>query len=106
MPRPDRGATATAETLFGLLPRFADKVVIVFGGDKYEIGEAKIDILYSPDYEIVDNVGNNSSIVFRVELGDKVILMLGEAGVESGNKILAKYTMMESFLDYYLRRKS
>ena len=91
VPRPDKGATATAEELFGLLPRFADKIVIVFGGDKYEIGEAKIDILYSPDYDIVDNVGNNSSIVFRVELGGKVILMLGDAGVESGNKLLAKY---------------
>ena len=91
VPRPDHGAEKTAERFYSLLPRFADKAVVVFGGDKYEIGEAKIDILYTPDYDIVANVGNNSSIVFRVELGGKVILMLGDAGVESGNKLLAKY---------------
>lgn len=91
VPRPDNGAAKTAEEFYALLPRFADKICVVFGGDKYEIGEAKIEILYTPDYDIVNNVCNNSSIVFRVELGGKVILMLGDAGVESGNKLLAKY---------------
>ena len=90
-PRRDGDSVRTSAKFYELLPRFADKIVIVFGGDKYEIGEAKIDILYTPDYDIVANVGNNSSIVFRVELGGKVILMLADAGVESGNKLLAKY---------------
>ncbi len=91
VPRPDNGATKTAETFYALLPRFAEKTCIVFGGDTYEIGEAKIDILYSPDYGIEANVGNNSSIVFKVTLGEKTILVLGDAGVEVGNKLLAKY---------------
>ena len=90
-PRRDGDSVRTSTKFYELLPKFADKIVIVFGGDKYEIGEAKIDILYTPDYDIVANVGNNSSIVFRVELGGKVILMLADAGVESGNKLLAKY---------------
>ena len=90
-PRRDGDSVRTSAKFYELLPGFADKIVIVFGGDKYEIGEAKIDILYTPDYDIVANVGNNSSIVFRVELGGKVILMLADAGVESGNKLLAKY---------------
>ena len=63
----------------------------MFGGDTYEIGEAKIDILYTTDYEIIDNVGNNSSVIFKVTLGGKVILILGDAGVESGNKLLSRY---------------
>ena len=91
VPHPDKGATVTAQEFYDLLPRFADKVCIVFGGDKYEIGEAKIDILYTPDYEIEANVCNNSSIVFKVTIGEKTILMLGDAGIESGNKLLKKY---------------
>lgn len=90
-PHRDSDSVRTAAKFYELLPRFADKIVIVFGGDKYEIGEAKIDILYTPDYDIVANVGNNSSIIFKVTLGDKTILMLADAGVESGNKLLAKY---------------
>ena len=88
---PDKGATKTAERFYALLPRFADKITVVFGGDTYFIGEAKIDILYTTDYEIVDNVGNNSSVVFKITLGGKTILILGDCGVEAGNKLLAKY---------------
>ena len=90
-PRPDRDSVRTTAHFYELLPKFADKIVVVFGGDKYEIGDAQIEILYSPDYEIVANVGNNSSIVFKVTLGGKTILMLADAGVESGNKLLAKH---------------
>lgn len=91
VPHPDKDSFEVANKFYSLLPRFADKICIVFGGDTYEIGEAKIDILYSTDYAIECNVGNNSSVVFKVTLGGKTILILGDAGVEAGNKIMKKY---------------
>lgn len=90
-PRPDGDSIKTSAKFFELLSRFADRIRIVFGGDRYEIGEAKIDVLYTPDYDIVANVGNNSSVVFTVTLAQKKILILGDCGVEAGNKLLAKY---------------
>ena len=88
---PDYSALKTAEQFYSLLPLFADKVCIVSSGDTYEIGEAKIEILYTTDPEITANVTNNSSTVFRMTLGGKTALFLGDCGVEAGNKILAKY---------------
>lgn len=90
-PHPDSDSVKTAETFYSLVPSFADRICVVFGGDVYEIGEAKIEILYTPDYDIVSNVGNNSSVVFKVTIGEKTILILGDCGIEAGNKILKKY---------------
>lgn len=87
----DRNAAKTAEEFYGLLPLFADKTCIVSGGDTYEIGEAKIEILYTTDFEITSNVTNNSSTVFKMTLGGKTALFLADCGAEAGNKILAKY---------------
>lgn len=81
----------TAEAIAERLPRIADKVVTVYGGDVYEIGEARIDMLYSPNCEVKGNWINNSSIVFMLTLGGKKILFLGDAGVEEGDHILALY---------------
>lgn len=78
----------TLKEFFALLPRFADKVCICSGGDRYDIGEAHFDILYSPDFEINRNAGNNASIVFRMSLGGKTAMFTGDCGVEAGQKIL------------------
>ena len=91
VPCPDRSAVRTSGQFYSLLPVFADKICVVFGGDTYNVGDAKIDILYSPDCDIEDNVCNNSSVVYKVTLGGKTVLILGDAGVESGNKMLGKY---------------
>lgn len=87
----DRNAAKTAEEFYGLLPLFADKICIVSSGDTYEIGEAKIEILYTTDPEITSNATNNSSTVFKMTLGGKTALFLGDCGVQAGDKILAKY---------------
>ena len=87
----DRNAAETAKEFYILLPRFADKTYIVSGGDTYEIGEAKFEILYTTDSEIISNVTNNSSTVFKMTLGGKTALFLADCGAEAGNKILAKY---------------
>lgn len=81
----------TARTFYSLLPRFADKATVIFGGDVYEFGAAKIEILYSPDYEIKENRGNNASIVFKLTLGKRTAIFLADAGVEVGDKLLKKY---------------
>ena len=87
----DRNAAKTAEEFYGLLPLFADKICIVSSGDTCEIGEAKIEILYTTDPEITSNATNNSSTVFKMTLGGKTALFLADCGAEAGNKILAKY---------------
>ena len=91
VPHPDRSAYGTAETFYRLLPLFADKACVVFGGDTYEIGKMKVEVLFSPNFEIEENVCNNSSIVFKITLGGKRILILGDCGIEAGNQILAHY---------------
>ncbi len=70
------------------LYKFADKVCICSGGDTYDIGAAHFDILYSHDFEINRNVGNNASLVFRMTLGGRTVLFTGDCGVEAGQKIL------------------
>lgn len=81
----------TVKEFYSLLPRFADRATVVFGGDVYEFGAAKIEILYSPDYEITQNKGNNASLVFKLTLGGKTALFLADAGVEVGDKLLRKH---------------
>jgi len=76
---------------YRLLPKFAHYSNIVTAGDSYQIGEAKFDILYTPDPEFTMNAINNSSTVFRMTLGEKTVLFLGDLGIEAGNKLLNKH---------------
>ena len=71
--------------------RFADLVTTVYGYDAYDIGEAHIDVLYSPNCEIQCNFVNNSSIILMLILGGKKTLFLGDAGIEEGERLLALY---------------
>ena len=87
----DQGASKTTATFYSLLPRFAEKIVITSVGDVYDIGDAHVEILYSPDPYITQNVCNNTSVVYKITLGGKVILILGDCGVEAGRRILARF---------------
>lgn len=89
--REGRGYDRAVEEFLLNVPRFADKIVTVYGFDTYDFGEAHIDILYSPNSEIQCNFVNNSSVVFMLTLGGKKVLFLGDAGVEEGDHILALY---------------
>lgn len=80
----------TLAEFYRLLPVFADRIVIVSAGDRYEIGGAVFDILYSPDPAFTHNAVNNSSIIMRMTLGEKTTLFTGDAGVEAGQKLLAQ----------------
>ena len=78
----------TVAEFYALLPRFADKACVVSQYDKYRIGDAEFEILYSPDPDFTHNAINNSSIVFRMSLGGKTVIFLGDLGIEGGNKLL------------------
>lgn len=87
----DMSASGTAATFYADLPLFADKVNVVTEGDVYEIGDAKFEILYTNDPAFLRDVGNNTTTVFKMTLGGKVVLFLGDCGIEAGNKMLEKY---------------
>ncbi len=78
----------TVAEFYALLPEFADKVCIVSQYDVYDIGDARFEILYSPDPDFTHNAINNSSIVFKMTLGGKTVMFLGDLGIEGGNKLL------------------
>ena len=76
---------------YELLPYFADRITIVTAGDVYNVGAARLDILFTSDDTLVTNISNNASTVFRLTLGTKTVLFTGDAGVEAGHKILERY---------------
>ena len=81
-----RDAMEPLERFYRDLPRFADKIVICSGGDRYDFGEAHFDILCSADSALNVNVCNNSCLVFRLELGKKTALFLADCGEEEGRQ--------------------
>ena len=85
-PRADR-----IKEFYRLLPVFSDKICIITQGDRYEIKGALFDVLYTTDPAFTHNAANNSSSVFRMTLGGKTTLFLGDCGIEAGNKLLSLY---------------
>lgn len=85
------GADQTMRTFLRLLPDFAAKWHPVSAGDVYTFGTAKIEYLLDIDTSILENKANNNSNVFRMTLGKKTILFLGDLGREGGQKLLERY---------------
>ena len=71
------------------LPKFADKICIVYQSDKYEVKGAKFEYLYTADPNYQFNCINNSTSVFRMTLGGNTVLFLGDLGVDAGKKLLS-----------------
>lgn len=85
----DRGGYIDIITGFmEVLPVFADRVVTLYGFDVYDIGQAHIEVLYSPNCAIQTNYINNSSVIFRLTLGKTTVLFTGDAGEEEGDLCL------------------
>ena len=82
----DDSAAGTMEDFYRVLPLIADRVRILSGGDELTVGAARIRVLYSQDFEIKEC--NNSSLVFRMDLGGRSALFTGDCGLEAGEKIL------------------
>lgn len=87
----DKSASGTAATFYANMPLYADKVNVVTEGDTYEIGDAKFEILYTADPAFLRDVGNNTSTIYKMTLGGKTALILGDCGIEAGYKMLEKY---------------
>lgn len=82
----DDSAAQTIDDFNRVLPLVANKARILCGGDTLQIGAAKFFILYSQDFEIKNC--NNSSLVFRMELGGKSVMFTGDSEMQAGEKIL------------------
>lgn len=68
---------------------FPEKVQILNTGDVFNIGAAKITVLYTADTSFIDI--NEHSVIFRMDLGGKSAVFTGDAQVNAGNKTLAKW---------------
>lgn len=87
----EKGYCGSIHDFKEILPIIADKIETVYGGDVYDVGEAHIEVLYSPNCEIDAPIVNNSSVVLAFTLGGKRILFLGDASVAEGERLLARY---------------
>lgn len=74
--------------------------VTMHRGDVYEYGEATVHVLREPDAEICANCINNSSVVFRLDVGEKRVLFLGDLGSEGGHQLLETVPAQELTADY------
>ena len=61
-------------------------------GDDIKIGKnINIEILQTASPEITYNAINNSSMVFKIHVNDRTILMLGDIGTEASEKLINRY---------------
>lgn len=84
-------STVTIRDFYALLPLFADRACIVTAGDSYQVGDAKFDVLFTMDPTLTDNCVNDSTSVFRLTVGGKTVLFLGDLGWDGGKKLLSMH---------------
>lgn len=84
------GGARTLKDFNRMLDRLGSRVVTVSEDDEYVFGAARVKILRTVDCSIKENVVNNSSIVFKLFLGGKTMLFLGDLGSEGGAQLLAR----------------
>lgn len=80
----------TIRRFYERLPLFADKAVVISQGDRYTVGQASFDILYTANPIFCQNAVNNSSAVIRMELAGQSVLFLGDLGEEAGNDLMQR----------------
>ena len=68
---------------------FPEKVQILNTGDIFNIGAAKITVLYTADESFIDV--NEHSVIFRMDLGGTSIMFTGDAQVNAGNKAIEQW---------------
>lgn len=62
----------------------------VQANDFYEFEGFSVRVLRVPDPLITNDCINNSSVVYRVEVGHQSVIILGDLGVEGGRQLLEK----------------
>lgn len=68
---------------------FPEKVQILHTGDVFNVGAAKITVLYTPDTSFIDV--NEHSVIFRMDLGGTSVVFTGDAQVNAGNRAIADW---------------
>ena len=63
-------------------------------GQKISLAGAEITVMNEP-FACTENSFNNSSVAYRVEMGGKRILFLGDMGWQAGEDFLANHTQEE-----------
>ncbi len=82
----DKDANDVIRKYEQLKPVFAEKECMLNVGDDFSIGATKITVLNSFDPAFTEC--NDSSLVFRMELGGKSIIFTGDCEVRAGERIL------------------
>ena len=59
-------------------------------GDVIDVDDARITVMNNP-YLFQNNAINNSSVVYKIEMGGKKIMFLGDLGAEAGNSFLNEH---------------
>lgn len=65
-----------------------DKIITAHTGDIYYVDNVKIKIISTYENDITNNIGNNSSMVFKLYINEKTLLFLGDIGIETSEKLL------------------
>ena len=60
----------------------------VYLGETIKIDNVNCKVLATKNPEIIENAGNNQSMVLKFQVNDKSILFLGDAGLQEGEKLL------------------
>ena len=81
-------AGVTLSTYYRLAASFPERTVRVSVDNEYDFGEAHIKVLYTYNARFKTNRANNSSTVYRLTLGGKTALFLGDLGEEAGDELM------------------
>ena len=79
--------------------KITNNIIIASQSQTFEIDNIKIKIISIYQNDIFENLGNNSSMVFKIYVNNKSILFLGDTGIESSEKLL-KYHLEDLKSDY------
>ena len=89
--------TQYAPRIFDELSKYPGELLVPNVNEVFEFGSTKIQCLNDYDLSLTMNAINNSSICFRIDVGGKSILILGDLGKEAGRRLLK--TQEKSVLD-------
>ena len=78
-------------TLDSLGSGFCDVINLHTVGHRFDIDGVGIMVLGVSNPEIPNNPYNNQSVILRIWDDRKSVVLLGDAGIECGNKVLARY---------------
>lgn len=80
--------------------KIKNKINYVFAGQIMEYDNLSIEVLGEKNEDITSNSVNNSSMVLKLQVNDKSILILGDAGAEAGIKLLKNVQYEKIKSDY------